>query len=166
MKFVVRKKKNKKYLYILKKIKTMEKKLNNLLGLEEFSCDKVCKKAKPTKHTEVAKDILAESNDYPKDWSKDVNEKPKKKDVISNSNLHNLISLDDFGKSDLPKNDQKHSKRTETGKDIVNEKKVRIDEDEDEDEDNVKVKSDCKGGKKCKPYDDDDRTKKFKKIKK
>jgi len=140
----------------------MEKKLNNLLGLEEFSCDKVCKKAKPTKHTEVAKDILAEANDYPKDWSKDVNEKPKTKDVITNGKLHNLISLDDFGKSDLPKNDQKHSKRTETGKDIVNEKKVRIDDiDEDEDEDNVKVKSDCKGGKKCKLYDED--KKKFKK---
>jgi hypothetical protein len=144
----------------------MEKKLNNLLGLEEFSCDKVCKKAKPTKHTEVAKDILAEANDYPKDWSKDVNEKPKTKDVITNGKLHNLISLDDFGKSDLPKNDQKHSKRTETGKDIVNEKKVRIDDiDEDDDDDDVKVKSDCKGGKKCKLYDDDDKSKKIKKLK-
>lgn len=132
----------------------MEKKLNNLLGIEEFSCDKVCQKAKPTKHTEVAKDILAESsNEYPKDWSKDVNEKPKKKDVISNGKLHNLISLDDFGKSDLPKNDQKHSKRTETGKDIINEKKVRLDEI-DEDDDDVKVK-DCKKDKKCKIYDDD-----------
>lgn len=132
----------------------MEKKLNNLLGIEEFSCDKVCKKAKPTKHTEVAKDILAESNnEYPKDWSKDVNEKPKKKDVISNGKLHNLISLDDFGKSDLPKNDQKHSKRTETGKDIINEKKVRLD-DIDEEDDDVKVK-DCKKDKKCKIYDDD-----------
>lgn len=144
----------------------MEKKLNNLLGLEEFSCDKVCKKAKPTKRTDVAKDILAESNDYLKDWSKDVNEKPKTKDVIANGKLHNLISLDDFGKNDLQKNDQKHSKRTETGKDIINEKKVRIDEiDDEDDDDNVKIKSDCKSSKKCKLYDDD-KIKKIKKIKK
>ena len=99
----------------------MDKKLNNLIGIEEFSCEKICKKPKTTKRTDVAKDILEANNEYPKDWGKDITEKPKTKDTIANGKLHNLISLDDFGSKTLPNNDQKHSKRTETGKDIINE---------------------------------------------
>lgn len=119
----------------------MDKKLNNLLGIEEYSFEKLNKSAKPTKRTDVAKDILAES----------INEKPAKKDIIISGKYNNLISLDDFGTKDLPKNVQKHSKRTETGKDIINEKKVKIDDDDD-----VKVKVKCKEGKnkKCKPNED------------
>ena len=96
-----------------------EKKLNNLLGMEELSADKVLgKKNKPTKRTEVAKDVLQE-NAYV--LGKDVlGDKLKNKEVHAAKGLHNLISLEDFTKS-VPSTKDTTTKRTETAKDVLKE---------------------------------------------
>ena len=97
-------------------------KLNNLLGIETFSMDKVNKKAKVTKRTEVAKDVLQE-NAYV--LGKDVlKEKlPNKEDHIkTGKGLNNLISLSDFTKA-VPATKDHVTKRTSTGKDVLLEKK-------------------------------------------
>jgi len=97
------------------------KKLNNLLGMEEMSADKVLgKKAKPTKRTDVAKDVLAESAYV---LGKDVlgGKLPNKEDHIkSGKGLNNLISLEDFTKS-VPATKDTPTKRTETAKDVLKE---------------------------------------------
>ena len=116
-------------------------KLNNLLGIEEFSTDKVFKKAKTTKRTEVAKDILQE-NAYV--VGKDVlNDKMKGKEVIKTKELNNLICLDDFTK-ETPKTSAKSTKRTEVAKDVLQEKmKAKAKEKEeccDDDDDDKKSK--------------------------
>lgn len=124
----------------------MDKKLNNLLSIEEYSCDKFCKKSKVTKRTEIGKDILAESNiEYSKDWVKNVDEKPKQKQIIVSNNYNNLISLDDFGSKELPKNVHKQTKRTEVGKDILLEKSKKS-----KDEKECKDKKECKDDKEFK----------------
>lgn len=91
----------------------MDKKLNNLLCMKDFSLETMFKKSKSTKKTEVAKDILESA------------------EVIINGKLNNLISLDDFSKEITAA--AKKTKRTETGKDVINEKKVDIEEDDDDD---------------------------------
>jgi len=97
------------------------KKLNNLLGMEEMSADKVLgKKNKPTKRTEVAKDVLAESAYV---LGKDVlgSKLPNMEDHIAKGKgLNNLISLDDFTKS-VPTTSAKPTKRTEVAKDVLKE---------------------------------------------
>lgn len=40
----------------------MDKKLNNLLGYKDYSLENMNKKAKTTKRTEVAKDVINESH--------------------------------------------------------------------------------------------------------
>lgn len=97
-------------------------KLNNLLDMENFSVEKVTKKAKATKRTEVAKDVLQE-NAYV--VGKDVlKEKPnKKEDHTTSKGLNNLISLDDFTK-EAPKTSAKSTKHTSVAKDILEKKKV------------------------------------------
>lgn len=122
----------------------MDKKLNNLLGINTFSLEKMNKPSKSTKRTDVAKDVLESAK------NKDVKET---KQIIISGKYNNLISLDDFCAKDLPKNDKKHSKRTETGKDIINEKKVKIEEDEDGDI-IIKDKKGKSKDKKCDVYDD------------
>jgi len=97
------------------------KKLNNLLGMEEMSAEKVLgKKNKPTKRTDVAKDVLAESAYV---LGKDVlgGRLPNKEDHIAKGNgLNNLISLEDFTKS-VPTTSTKPTKRTEVAKDVLKE---------------------------------------------
>jgi hypothetical protein len=133
----------------------MDKKLNNLLGIDTFSLEKMNKPAKSTKRTDVAKDVL--------ESVKDKEEVKETKEVVISGKYNNLISLDDFCAKDLPKNDKKHSKRTETGKDIINEKKIKIEEDEDGDV-VVKGKKDKSKGKKCNVYDDSCLTPKQRKL--
>ncbi len=97
------------------------KKLNNLLGMEEMSADKVLgKKAKTTKRTEVAKDVLAESAYV---LGKDVlgGKLPNKEDHIKpGKGLNNLISLEDFTKA-VPATKDTPTKRTTTAKDVLKE---------------------------------------------
>jgi hypothetical protein len=97
------------------------KKLNNLLGMEEMSADKVLgKKAKTTKRTEVAKDVLAESAYV---LGKDVlgGKLPNKEDHIKpGKGLNNLISLEDFTKV-VPATKDTPTKRTTTAKDVLKE---------------------------------------------
>jgi hypothetical protein len=106
----------------------MKDKLNNLLSIEEFSDKKVFKQSKPTKRTEVAKDVIeekVESSQYNK--------------------YHNLISLDEFSEKDFMKT-TKQTKRTEVGKDVLNEKKKKKEDCDDEEE-----KDDKKDSKKEEP---------------
>ena len=96
----------------------MEKKINNLLDMKEFSEKEFMKDTKTTKRTDVAKDVIKE-NAYV--LGKDVfNEKPKTKEDHVNKQLNNLISLDDFTKS-VPSTDSKATKRTEVAKDVIKE---------------------------------------------
>jgi hypothetical protein len=99
-----------------------DKKLNNLLDMKDFSEKDVVKKAKTTKRTDVAKDVLQE-NAYV--IGKDVlGDKLKNKEFHAAKGLNNLISLSDYSdKVEKDASAKKHSKRTETGKDIINEKK-------------------------------------------
>ena len=93
-----------------------DKKLNNLLSLDTFSEEKVLKKVKPTKRTEVAKDVLMENT------GKDVNaEKMKGKDVVAVKDLNNLISFSDFSKNE-PSTSSKKTKRTDVAKDVLEKK--------------------------------------------
>ena len=107
-------------------------KLNNLLGMEQFSENDFVKKAKPTKRTDVAKDVLQE-NAYV--VGKDVlSDKLKSKEVHVTKGLNNLICLDDFTK-EVPKTSTKSTKRTDVAKDVLLEKrKGRKDCDDDEDD--------------------------------
>ena len=115
------------------------KKLNNLLGMEEMSADKVLgKKAKTTKRTEVAKDVLAESAYV---LGKDVlgGKLPNKEDHIkAGKGLNNLISLEDFTKA-VPATKDTPTKRTETAKDVLLEKKKKVEKVEKEE----KKEEDC-----------------------
>ena len=108
------------------------KKLNNLLGMEEMSAEKVLgKKNKPTKRTDVAKDVLAESAYV---LGKDVlgSKLPNKEDHIAKGKgLNNLICIDDFTKS-VPATGSKATKRTEVAKDVLLEKKKAKAKDEKE----------------------------------
>ena len=105
-------------------------KLNNLIGIEDFS-SKMTKPAKATKRTDVAKDVLQE-NVYV--VGKDVlSDKMKGKEVIKSKKLNNLVCLDDFSK-ETPKTSTKATKRTEVGKDIIQEKAKAKKEDDDEDD--------------------------------
>ena len=96
-----------------------EKKLNNLLGMEEMSAEKVLgKKNKPTKRTEVAKDVLSEAAYV---VGKDVlGDHLKNKETLAAKGLNNLISLEDFTKS-VPARKDTPTKRTETAKDVLKE---------------------------------------------
>ena len=95
-------------------------KLNNLLGMEQYSDAEFMKKTKTTKRTDVAKDVLQE-NAYV--LGKDVlGDKLKNKETHAAKGLNNLISLDDFTK-EVPKTSAKGTKRTDVAKDILMEKK-------------------------------------------
>ena len=116
-------------------------KLNNLLGMDQFSEQEFLgKKAKSTKRTEVAKDVLQE-NAYV--LGKDVlGDKLKNKETHSSNGLHNLICLSDFSKS-VPSTSSKATKRTETGKDILLEKKkakAKVEKEDTEKEEAPKAK--------------------------
>lgn len=105
-----------------------DKKLNNLLSLDTFSEEKVLKKVKPTKRTEVAKDVLMENT------GKDVNaEKMKGKDVVAVKDLNNLISFSDFSKNETSTSSKK-TKRTDVAKDVLEKKECCKDEKEEKDE--------------------------------
>jgi hypothetical protein len=94
-----------------------DKKLNNLLGMKDFSGAELEQKRKSTKRTDVAKDILQENT------GKDVfTEKPKTKEEVAKKGLNNLISLDQFSEGEVLK-DAKKTKRTDVAKDILQEKK-------------------------------------------
>jgi len=134
-----------------------DSKLNNLLGMENYSEQEMNKKAKPTKRTEVAKDVLQE-NAYV--LGKDVlgGKLPNKEDHTSKG-LNNLISLDDFTKA-VPSTNSKSTKRTETGKDVLQEKvktKKITDCDDDDDDAEYCVKEKGKGKDKVKKMKDDDK---------
>jgi hypothetical protein len=92
-----------------------DKKLNNLLGMKDFSEGDFTKKTKTTKRTDVAKDILQENT------GKMPVEKPKTKDEVKKKELNNLISLDSYTETELLK-DPKKTKRTEVAKDVIQEK--------------------------------------------
>ena len=129
-------------------------KLNNLISLEDFS-GKMTAPSKATKRTEVAKDVLKE-NAYV--VGKDVmSDKMKAKEVIKAKELNNLICLDDFTK-ETPKTGAKSTKRTEVGKDIIQEKAKAKKEDEDCDDDDCGKDCKChdKKGKKAEKEDDDE----------
>jgi len=77
----------------------------------------------------------------------------KGKEVIKSKKLNNLVCLDDFSK-ETPKTSTKATKRTEVGKDIIQEKAKAKKEDDDCDDD-----CDChkgKKGKKAEKEDDDE----------
>lgn len=121
-------------------------KLNNLLSIETFTENKFAKKAKTTKRTDVANDVLQE-NAYV--VGKDVlGDKLKNKEVHAAKGLNNLISLEDFTKS-VPSTKDKTTKRTETGKDVILEKKKSKSVYDDDDDDEVITKKEKmkKGGK-------------------
>ena len=111
-------------------------KLNNLLGMEQYSDAEFMKKTKTTKRTDVAKDVLQE-NAYV--LGKDVlGGKLKDKETHAAKGLNNLISLDDFTK-EVPKTSAKGTKRTDVAKDVILEKKKaemkkKADEDADDSE--------------------------------
>lgn len=124
-------------------------KLNNLLGIEQFSEKDVIKPVKQTKRTEVAKDVLQE-NAYVvgKDVLKD--KLPNKEDHTTSKGLNNLISLDDFTKN-VPSTKDHVTKRTSTAKDVLLEKAKKEKEECCDDDDKMKSKS-----KKHKCDEDDD----------
>lgn len=133
-----------------------EKKLNNLLGMENFqSVEKLNKKAKATKRTSVAKDVLQE-NAYvtgKKDAltkkkvevpsGKGTTVKPTGKEVLGDSfkntekhaskGLNNLMSMSDFTKN-VPATKDKATKRTSTAKDVLQEKKAENEKEKESDE--------------------------------
>lgn len=138
-------------------------KLNNLLGMEQYSEKDFVKKAKTTKRTEVAKDVLQENayvlgkevfgktkveiptgkGETVKVVGKEVlGDKLKGKEFHAAKGLNNLISLDDFTKS-VPTTSAKATKRTDVAKDVLHEKK-KVDKEEkckkecDEDDDEPK----------------------------
>lgn len=97
-------------------------KLNNLLGMEQYTEKDLIKPVKQTKRTEVAKDVLQE-NAYVLGKNVLGERLPNKEDHIkAGKGLNNLISLDDFTKA-VPSTSSKSTKRTETGKDVLLEKK-------------------------------------------
>ena len=119
-----------------------DKKLNNLLGMENFSSiEKINKKAKKTKRTEVAKDVLQEQAYV---VGKDVTKgKLKNKETHITKGLNNLISLSDFTKN-TPATKAKSTKRTDVAKDILNEKKKKEAEECEDDKKKVKNKKEDK----------------------
>jgi len=136
-----------------------EKKLNNLLSIDTFnSVDKLNTKSSATKRTSVAKDVLKESAyvvgkdvlnkkkvEIP--TGKGTTVKPTGKEVLGGSfkgtekhttkGLNNLMSIDDFTKN-VPATKDKPTKRTGTGKDVLNEKKEKAEKEECEDKDEPK----------------------------
>ena len=120
-----------------------EKKLNNLLSMEEMTADKVFgKKAKTTKRTDVGKDVLQENayvvgkevfksnpkvetptgkGETVKVVGKEVlGDHLKGKEFHAAKGLNNLICLDDFTKS-VPDIKDTPTKRTGTAKDVLKE---------------------------------------------
>jgi uncharacterized membrane protein len=96
-----------------------DKKLNNLLGMKDFSETELEQKRKATKRTDVAKDILQENT------GKNVfTEKPKTKEEVAKKGLNNLISLDQFSEGEVLK-DAKKTKRTDVAKDVLREQYAR-----------------------------------------
>lgn len=118
-------------------------KLNNLLGMEQYSEADFTKKAKTTKRTDVAKDVLQENayvvgkevfkgnpkvemptgkGETVKVVGKEVlGDHLKNKETHAAKGLNNLISLDDFTKS-VPTTKDSPTKRTGTAKDVLQEK--------------------------------------------
>ena len=127
-------------------------KLNNLLGMEQYSEADFTKKSKTTKRTDVAKDVLQE-NAYV--VGKDVlGDHLKNKEVHAAKGLNNLISLEDFTKS-VPSTKDTPTKRTGTAKDVLHEKvKTKKITDCDDDDDDCAVKDKNKGKDKVKKMKD------------
>ena len=127
-----------------------DSKLNNLLGIEQFSEQEFLnKKAKTTKRTDVAKDVLQE-NAYV--VGKDVlGGSLKNKETHAAKGLHNLICLDDFTKS-VPSTSSKATKRTDVAKDVLLEKKKakKVEKEDDDDNDDKKSSKDCVSKKQLK----------------
>ena len=129
-----------------------DKKLNNLLGMKDFSENDFTKKTKTTKRTDVAKDILQENT------GKDAfTEKPKTKEEIVKKGLNNLISLDENTEKEVM-TDAKKTKRTDVAKDVLQEKMKAKKEDDDCDYDDCGKDCKChdKKGKKAEKEDDDE----------
>lgn len=147
-------------------------KLNNLLGMEQFSEADFTKKAKTTKRTEVAKDVLQENayvvgkevfkgnpkvemptgkGETVKVVGKEVlGDHLKNKETHAAKGLNNLISLDDFTKS-VPDTKDHPTKRTGTAKDVLQEKvKTRKGYNDYEDDDDDVALKDRKGKDKVK----------------
>lgn len=91
----------------------MEKKLNNLLTFSDFDKSWKAEEPKKTKRTEVALDVVKETKNEPGIEVSDLKGGIDKK-------LNNLIEFDDFEKTFKPE-EQKKTKRTEVGLDIVKE---------------------------------------------
>lgn len=127
-------------------------KLNNLISMEDYSDKKFLKSAKPTKRTEVAKDIL-ESVTL---TGKEATEKSKDKQDTTVNKLNNLVCLADFTEKDVLKVN-KPTKRTEVAKDVLQEKaKSKKDDDcdcetEDKKEDKKEPKKGLTAGQKKLP---------------
>ena len=90
----------------------INKKLNNLLDFEDFEKTFKPEEQKKTKRTEVGLDVVKETNEPGIDVS-DLKKGIDKK-------LNNLLGFDDFEKTWKPE-DQKKTKRTDVGLDIVKE---------------------------------------------
>lgn len=98
----------------------MDKKLNNLLGFEDFHKSWNPEEQKKTKRTEVGLDIVKEKNDVAievSDLKKGIDKK-----------LNNLIDFDDFDKT-FNAEKQKKTKRTEVGLDIIKESNLPMSPD-------------------------------------
>lgn len=90
----------------------INKKLNNLLDFEDFEKTFKPEEQKKTKRTEVGLDVVKETNEpgiEVSDLKKGIDKK-----------LNNLLGFDDFEKTWKPE-DQKKTKRTDVGLDIVKE---------------------------------------------
>lgn len=91
-----------------------DKKLNNLLGMEDYTEKDIMKKSKTTKRTDVAKDIFEKAEVTGKDvFSED---KMKNKQEIVTKSLNNLYSLDQYTEKTVKK-----TKRTDVAKDVLQE---------------------------------------------
>lgn len=91
----------------------MEKKLNNLLDFSDFEKSWKPEEQKKTKRTETGLDIVKEEKKEPGLEVDDLKGKIDKK-------LNNLLTFDDFEKTFKPE-EQKKTKRTDVGLDVVKE---------------------------------------------
>jgi len=91
----------------------IDKKLNNLICFDDFEKTSKPEEQKKTKRTEVGLDVVKETKNEPGIEASDLKGGIDKK-------LNNLLGFDDFEKTFKPE-EQKKTKRTEVGLDIVKE---------------------------------------------
>lgn len=103
---------------IIHKNMSKDKKLNNLLGMEDYTEKDIMKKSKTTKRTDVAKDVLEKVEVTGKDVF--AEDKMKNKQEIANKKLNNLYSLDEYTEKETIKSAKK-TKRTDVAKDVLQE---------------------------------------------